>query len=367
MSTPAAAAAPPEVAITAATAAAPATAVPPAAAAPAAPCCDNCGASVAGRYCGNCGQRLEPPLHSLGHFLTVAMEDVTHADSRLWRTLWALLFKPGFLTREFLDGRRARYLPPVRLYLVLSVLFFVVLAALGHTPEAKTQLTPETRAGIDQARQAVAQARASGAPLVLIGVPGASGAAPADGAKATAGAKPAAAAPKKTYSALEDDPQQCREIHYDGRWKSTIEPLLYRSCVQSTLDHGRSMLQSFMHNLPRAMFVFLPLLAAVMMLLYWHPRHYYVEHLLFCLHNHAFAFLVVLLAVVLSAVLPFAATLIGWITALYIAWYLFRSMRVMYRQGRLRTGVKLGFLSFVYLVAGSVMLAATALYAFVTL
>ena len=55
----------------------------------------------------------------------VATEDLTHADSRLWRTLAALLFKPGHLTREFLAGRRARYLPPVRLYLVLSVLFFL--------------------------------------------------------------------------------------------------------------------------------------------------------------------------------------------------------------------------------------------------
>lgn len=342
MSSPADAIAPPQAASVAAApaagadSAAPLPAVPAPSAAAAVPRCDNCGASVPGRYCGNCGQRLSPPVHTLGHFLTVAVEDISHADSRLWRTLQALLFKPGFLTREFLDGRRARYLPPVRLYLVLSVLFFVVLAAIGHAPEDKTRLTPEARAGIDEARQALAQARAAGAPSA-------------------------------TYSVAEDDPQQCKEIHYNGRWKSTIEPLLYRSCVQSTQDHGRSLLQAFMHNLPRAMFVFLPLLAAVMMLLYWHPRHYYVEHLLFCLHNHAFAFLVVLLAMILSAVLPFAATLIGWITALYIAWYLYRSMRVMYRQGGLRTGFKLGFLSFVYLVAGSVMLAATALYAFVTL
>ena len=115
------------------------------------------------------------------------------------------------------------------------------------------------------------------------------------------------------------------------------------------------------------MFLFLPLLAGVMMLLYWQPRHYYVEHLLFFLHNHAFVFLVLLLAGILSALLPFAAMLIGWVTTLYVAWYLYRSMRVMYGQGRLRTVAKLGGLAFFYLVAGSLMLAATALYAFVTL
>ena len=91
--------------------------------------CDNCGATVAGRYCAACGQRLEPPLHSLWHFSTVALEDLTHADSRLWRTLATLLVRPGRLTREFLDGRRAHYLPPVRLYLVISLIFFLWASA----------------------------------------------------------------------------------------------------------------------------------------------------------------------------------------------------------------------------------------------
>ena len=91
--------------------------------------CENCGALITQTYCGVCGQRLEPPVHSLWHFAQVATEDLTHADSRLWRTLGALLFKPGYLTQQFLAGRRARYLPPVRLYLVLSVVFFLFASA----------------------------------------------------------------------------------------------------------------------------------------------------------------------------------------------------------------------------------------------
>ena len=93
--------------------------------------CENCGNEVSQRYCGACGQRLDAPVHSLWHFSQIATEDLTHADSRVWRTLWALLAKPGHLTREFLAGRRARYLPPVRLYLVLSVVFFLVASAVS--------------------------------------------------------------------------------------------------------------------------------------------------------------------------------------------------------------------------------------------
>src|ERR1700733_2850514 len=119
--------------------------------------CENCDALVTQKYCGVCGQRREPPVHSLWHFSQVATEDLTHADSRLWRTLGALLFKPGYLTQQFLAGRRARYLPPLRLYLVLSVAFFLFASAMqsklevlqisqsdGATP--KTTVIPLERA-----------------------------------------------------------------------------------------------------------------------------------------------------------------------------------------------------------------------------
>ena len=58
-----------------------------------------------------------------------AFESISHADSRLWRTLWYLLSRPGFLTREFFEGKRVRYLPPFRLYLVISVVFFLAVGS----------------------------------------------------------------------------------------------------------------------------------------------------------------------------------------------------------------------------------------------
>jgi hypothetical protein len=77
----------------------------PAAEAHAPTVCANCGATVPGHYCANCGQRVEHAVHSLWHVISEVAEDLTHADSRLWRTLSALLFKPGYLTTEFLAGR----------------------------------------------------------------------------------------------------------------------------------------------------------------------------------------------------------------------------------------------------------------------
>jgi hypothetical protein len=157
----------------------------------------------------------------------------------------------------------------------------------------------------------------------------------------------------------------------------------HQICVHAVLDNGKSEHEAVLHNVPRAMFLFLPLLAAAMMLMYWRPRHYYVEHLLLFVHNHAFVFLLLLLGGLMSALLTwlgsalpagrvsgFLPRMSSWVdlaVTLYIAWYAYRSMRVVYGQSRGLTVAKLVVLSFFYLVAGSLMLALTSLYSALTL
>jgi len=302
--------------------------------------CDNCGAAVPGRYCGACGQRLEPPLHSLWHFLTVAAEDVTHADSRLWRTLAALLFKPGFLTREFLHGRRASYLPPVRLYLVLSVAFFLC-ATLRHSEPRVVEITTD-----------------HGAPKAMHVMPLEEAADAAD--KAAGGAKPGETVEQRNQ-------RECALIDYQGPWQARLTPAIRDACLKIRADKGRSLQEALYHNMPRALFLFLPLLAGAMMLLYWRPQHYYVEHLLLFVHNHAAVFLLVMLAWGLSALMPRVAGWVDFAVTLYIPWYVFRSMRVVYGQSRGLTLAKLVPLSFFYLVSGALMFTLTFLYSAFTL
>ncbi|HKJ20007.1 MAG TPA: DUF3667 domain-containing protein, partial [Woeseiaceae bacterium] len=90
------------------------------------PDCLNCGTELRGQYCGHCGQRARSRLISLWELIQDAFGDLLELDSRLWRTVIPLLVRPGQLTRDYLEGRRARYMPPFRMYLVLSVVFFVV-------------------------------------------------------------------------------------------------------------------------------------------------------------------------------------------------------------------------------------------------
>jgi hypothetical protein len=292
------------------------------------PQCDNCGASVAGKYCSNCGQRLEHKIHSVLHFTREATEDLTHADSRLWSTILALLFKPGFLTREFLSGRRVRYLPPLRLYLVLSVLFFLIV---GSEHQAVQPLRIQSK---------------NGTPSVTLATP--------DDVAGFA-AKPG------------ETPQQREERvcnpHYDGPARSFVAPFLQQGCRHFVEDGGRTVSDAFMHNLPKAMFIFLPALALVMKAMYRRPRHYYVEHLLFFVHNHAFGFLVFGLLALITRFLP--ATIGNGLMAilqLYALYYLFVSMRRVYGQGRWLTLVKLVVLSFTYFIGAAITLALTGVY-----
>lgn len=89
----------------------------------AAECCPNCGELFAGDYCYRCGEKkFHHHDFAIKHFVLHSLHELTHLDSKILHTLKALVFKPGFLTNEYLAGRRTRYLSPLSLYLVLFAL-----------------------------------------------------------------------------------------------------------------------------------------------------------------------------------------------------------------------------------------------------
>ncbi|HEX9474726.1 MAG TPA: DUF3667 domain-containing protein [Steroidobacteraceae bacterium] len=265
--------------------------------------CANCGTITAGNYCSHCGQRLDTQLHSVGHFLRDATEVMTHADARVWRTLLPLLTRPGFLTREYFAGRRARYLQPFRLYVILSIVFFLMNALLGSHHE-------------------IAGLKVGG-----------------------------------------DVPRPCANVHTDLPGAAWLQPRFVTTCKRIYADGGRAFSESVVHNLGRGMFVFLPLLAGLMKLLYWRPPRFYLEHLLLLIHNHAFVFL--LLSMFMLATHWLSST--GWNTFFslvltgYLGRYLYRSMKTMYGQAGWLTLLKFSALGFAYLVCGLVMLVAATL------
>lgn len=94
--------------------------------------CVTCGAALTAKYCPACGEkRLGPEDHELGHFADGLVESLTHADGKIFRSLWLLLSQPGRLTAEYLAGRRKPFLKPLALFLVANTLVFIGLPILG--------------------------------------------------------------------------------------------------------------------------------------------------------------------------------------------------------------------------------------------
>jgi len=98
--------------------------------------CTNCGTALAGSYCSSCGQKSAPLAPTLGYFVHELTHELLHVDGKIFRSLRLLLTRPGFLTREIFAGRRARYVSPIRLYLIASILFFAISGLLGRYEES---------------------------------------------------------------------------------------------------------------------------------------------------------------------------------------------------------------------------------------
>ena len=98
--------------------------------------CLNCGRAVQERFCSHCGQENTEPSESFGHLIGHFLEDLTHYDSKLLTTIKDLVFKPGFLTRQYNAGKRLAYLNPIRMYVFISALFFLVIFSQKKEEEA---------------------------------------------------------------------------------------------------------------------------------------------------------------------------------------------------------------------------------------
>lgn len=328
--------------------------------------CANCHAPLSGEYCAHCGQRHEPHIHTVAHFAGEAFESISHADSRLWRTIWYLLARPGFLTREFFAGRRVAYLPPFRLYLVVSVMFFLVVAVPeGPLYEADGQPTTQRIEGMKDAARELEKSRGPGSDAFKQAAAELKRQADRESAE-LAGQPPAG----KQEGLQEENglTMFCDEFRKPDPTANRNYAKLHAACLKISEDSGAELGRTIVHNIPRAMFVFLPLLALVIKLLYWRPRRYYVEHLLFLVHNHAFVFLVWVIIALLELI-PVVGRHLGLLKFaawLYMIWYLFRAMRVVYAQGRGITVVKFLTIGFAYVIAAFIVLLLTALYSAMT-
>jgi len=224
--------------------------------------CRNCGTPAPLKFCPECGQEttLHPP--TLGEFLHEFVGHYVALEGQLWRTLWLLLRRPGRLTREYLDGRRRRYVLPLRLYLTASFLFFLVLKLTsGAAGEGPAVVVDGQRVPLAQYEARAASGAASAPrPHFTISQPVSCG---GPGQPACTGLK---------------------RFLADAGARMDAHP-------EEALEHMRT---HFIGYAPYAIFILLPAFSGLMMLAYRNRRLTYGEHFVFSLHLHAFWFLALL-------------------------------------------------------------------------
>jgi len=217
--------------------------------------CENCGTALQGPFCHACGQHDFEFHRSFGHVCLEALENFLHFDAKFFRNIVTLLFRPGALTAEFNAGRRASQMPPFRLYLFVSVLFFLI-GFVGR----EAGFLEEERAKVTHAPGSAAPAHApeSAAPA----------AAPQPQTQLPGGVK--------VSLSEKNDTEFERYLTARGRY---------------AFDHPHELKEAFVHAVPRMLLVCLPLFAVFTRVLFRRSGQVYLQHLVLALHFHTFIYL----------------------------------------------------------------------------
>ncbi|HTJ11332.1 MAG TPA: DUF3667 domain-containing protein [Dinghuibacter sp.] len=279
--------------------------------------CLNCGFTVEERYCSRCGQENADPRESIGHLIGHFFSDITHYDSKFITSLRDLLFKPGFLTREYNAGRRASYLNPIRMYVFISALFFIVL--FGGSEEAPP-LAPELHpAAANAFSQRIADSLREAAPVndSIRASVYRSLASRLDTARNAADTAESwgfhlGANDNEFATDMEIVENRYQRIsQYDSiqaaRPDSTRESGFARWATHRMIHirqrhPGKGVVtirENIGQNIPKLMFVLLPLFAWFVGWFYNHQRYIYTQHVIFSLHFHAFVFIAFLLGLLI--------------------------------------------------------------------
>jgi hypothetical protein len=282
----------------------------------------NCDAILHGPYCAECGQRATNPHPTTRELLHEAAEELFNWDGKLLGTLRALVAHPGQLTVDVLAGRRARYLPPLRLYLIFSVLYFFVAAAMPN----KRDLEFKTSAGGGMIR------------VDSIG-PG-------------------------NERARTDSTVCFAEVDREQGSFGVGRAIGRAACRGQVNRKGFS--ARMRDNFPRMMFVLVPLYAVILGTVYRKRR--YPEHLYFALHLHAFVFLALTVAT-LTDLSPVRAldTAVGLACFAAVAVYSVLALRAVYGGSLAATLGKSVAIALLYGVVFFVALAGAALITLLTL
>jgi hypothetical protein len=295
--------------------------------------CINCGAVVIESFCARCGQSRHDHSRSLRSYLAILFEHHLMLDSKTARTLFALVFRPGFLTNAYIDGHRMRYGPPVRTYILVSFAFFVALYLSGFAllqfhmnKMAPEQKVVGVKIGNDEPNEP-----SYFTSIELLRPPRVGQAFPEEAVK--------------NVKIEGDGAEQITRV-FDGLKLAFAHPKL----LNAALDEW----------LPRLLFLLLPIAASLLAMLSRRRGLFFVDHLAFALHLQSFTFVLAILAIGVTVAFGELNLLPPALVA--IALYTLVAYRKVYRSSWFGTVVKVSLIGLIYSTILSVGLVAIVSY-----
>jgi hypothetical protein len=317
--------------------------------------CLNCNALVHGRFCHICGQENIEPKESMWHLITHFFQDITHFDGKFFSSLKLLMTRPGFLSREYMLGRRASYLNPIRMYVFTSAFFFLVFFSVfnidkesfvkGGKIDGKTldSIAAMDSVSFDAFTKKLNKKNGKGE------VPMSRAELQQFFDSSIANLQAVNFTGNMAYKSRKE---------YDSLVKAGVEKdnWLVQLFVHKSLEikekykknPGESvgvLMSTFVHSLPQILFISLPLFAMLLRLLYIRRKNfYYVSHGIFSVHFYIFTFITMLVIFGLGRLNKMLdSVIVGVIEGVIVAgifFYLYKAMRNFYAQRRAKTVFK---------------------------
>ena len=359
--------------------------------------CLNCNHVVADRFCPNCGQENTESRKTFYHLFVHFFEDLTHYENAFWKTIKNLVLRPASLTSEYLSGKRLSYLAPIRLYIFISFITFFLISIVPNsieeeiksdknkTGENQTKKTTNGFIVIDESTTEKNDIdNPSSQELKLKSL--------LDEGKLT----------QKEHDTLVSYARQSIEKQGefsfgDVKYKSLKEmdsiqefgkqkmsPFKYwiaRKLMKVT--HNRKpdeivpdFVESFKHNIPKALFVYMPLFAFLLWLFHDKKKWYYFDHGIFTLHYFSFMLLVILMATFLikfiylfgknSFTEAIDSIIIITITVWFI-YYFYKANKVFYQESKVTSFIKSSFLLMLNSIFMLIVLLFFIIYSFINI
>jgi hypothetical protein len=285
--------------------------------------CDNCLMPMTSQFCSQCGQKKVSQSKHFRILLGEFIEDVLNFDDKIMRTFKPLLFKPGFLSKEYFANRRMLYVSPLKLYFFISVItFFLIQYSIESVIEDKNLTTISN----------------------------------GDGTKAEK--------TERSSISFNDKPWDAKTNPINESWLPEVGNTMLNDRVakfkelMKSDDYVKQLIHTALAVAPQTLLILLPFFAFLLKLVYFFQKRLYIEHLIVGLHNHAFLLVSISAGVVFSEIgswlspYPWALSFGEYLNAVIIIWvpvYFLLSLKTVYRQSWWRTIFKFLLIAFFYL------------------